>query len=79
MYAHTHTYVEIYEHSTKWATGGFSFHNIVGDKLGRMNGIRALFSSLVGKGDLLPALLTIFENPQKDTRVHMKPRGKCFR
>lgn len=79
MYAHRHIYVEVYEHSTKWATGGFSFFpNTIGDKLGRMNGIKAFLSSLIEKGNLLPALLMIFENPQKNTGVHMNCRGNCF-
>jgi len=68
MYTHTCTYIAIYEPSTKGAIGGFSFPNIVGDKVERMNRIKALLSSLVGKDNLLPALLTGFEkSPERYT------------
>lgn len=71
-----HICIEIYEHSTKWATGDFCFPAIIGDKLDRMNRIKGFLSSLIGKSSSLPALLTAFENSQKDTGVHMK--GNIF-
>lgn len=80
LHAQSHSYIhiciEIYEHSTKWATGDFCFPAIIGDKLVRMNRIKGFLSSLVGKSSSLPALLTAFENSQKDTGVHMK--GNIF-
>lgn len=69
-----HICIEIYEHSTKWATGDFPA--IIGDKLDRMNRIKGFLSSLTGKSNSLPALLIAFENSQKDTGVHMK--GNIF-
>lgn len=80
LHAQSHSYIhiciEIYEHSTKWATGDFCFPAIIGDKLVRMNRIKGFLSSLVEKSSSLPALLTAFENSQKDTGVHMK--GNIF-
>lgn len=73
------THGEIYEHSSKRAAlGGFSFSNIAGDKLDRKSGIKAFLSSVVGTGNLLAAPSMGFENPQKDTGVHKKYRGKKF-
>lgn len=73
--AHT----EIYEHSSRRAAlVGFSFCNVVGDKLDRRSGIKAFLSSLFGKGNLLAAPSTGIENPQKDTGLHKKYGGKQF-
>lgn len=73
------THREIYEHSSRQAAlGSFSFCNIVGDKLDRRSGIKAFLSSLFGKGNLLAPPSTGIENPQKDTSLHKKYRGKQF-
>lgn len=78
MCTHTCTCIEIYEHSTKWATRDFSFPTSKGDKLDRMNRIKAFLSSLVGKSNSLPELLTAFGNPLKDAGVRMSIKKNIF-
>lgn len=78
MYTHTCICIEIYEHTIKWATRDFSFPTSMGNKLDRMNRIKAFLSSLVGKSYSLPELLTAFGNPLKDAGVHMSIKKNVF-